>query len=72
MPTRMFWRLFDEIDRLRAEELMDEMPVHLVAMGGGAKELYGRLQRRLGEPFVYEAAGTLTDDARAALRRRFG
>lgn len=72
MPVRMFWKLFEEIDRLRAEELAEWMPVHMAAMGGGAKQLYARLQGRIGTPLVFEVTGGLTNEARERLRKHFG
>lgn len=74
----MFWTLFNEIDRLRAEEMADWLPVHLAAAGGGARELYDRLRQRVGTPLAFAVGGKpenapeLTDKARTRLRARFG
>lgn len=74
----MFWTLFNEIDRLRAEEMADWLPVHLAAAGGSARELYDGLRQRVGMPLGFvlgEEPGKvpeLTDKARAWLRARFG
>ncbi|WP_244592209.1 hypothetical protein [Azospirillum palustre] len=85
LPVRMFWTLFNEIDRLRAEEMADWLPVHLTAAGVGARELHDRLRQRVGTPFAFadlpdggpaggQAVGEpgLTEKARTRLRARFG
>ncbi|BAI75200.1 hypothetical protein AZL_b05370 (plasmid) [Azospirillum sp. B510] len=77
----MFWALFGEIDRLRAEEMADWLPVHLTAAGIGASELHDRLRRRVGTPLVFSSQPEdgradgqpgLTERARTRLRARFG
>lgn len=81
LPVRMFWSLFNEIDRLRAEEMADWLPVHLASAGLGVRELHDRLHRRIGAPLAFAQPSTdggageapgLTDEARARLRARFG
>ncbi len=81
LPVRMFWTLFNEIDRLRAEEMADWLPVHLTAAGVGARELYDRLRQRVGTPLIFadrpddgraDGEPGLTEKARTRLRARFG
>lgn len=81
LPVRMFWTLFNEIDRLRAEEMADWLPVHLTAAGVGARELHDRLRQRVGMPFAFadlpdggraDGEPGLTEKARTRLRARFG
>lgn len=81
LPVRMFWTLFNEIDRLRAEEMADWLPVHLTAAGVGARELYDRLRQRVGTPLTFadrpdggqaDKEPGLTEKTRTRLRARFG
>ncbi|MGY0777502.1 hypothetical protein ACW7BC_06405 [Azospirillum argentinense] len=72
MPIRAFWLLNDMIDRVRAEEVLEILPAHSVAMGGEhVKRIVKGLHSRLGRPQIVEKVTMSDEDIRKA-RRLFG
>ena len=72
LPVVSFWFFHAEIDRLRAEEILDWLPAHGAAMGG---EHVGRfadnLRSRVGQPIIFEQMEMAEEDKKKA-RRLFG
>lgn len=65
LPVRTFWHLSKEIDRIRADEIVEWLPAHASAMGGeGIQKLFDRLRERIGSPAVVEQKGIEERDLR--------
>lgn len=72
MPIRAFWLLNGMIDRIRAEETLEILPAHTVAMGGNhVGAIVEALHGRIGRPQVVETVRSSDHDI-AAARRLFG
>lgn len=67
MPVRSFWLMNRMIERVRAEEMLDWMPVHSTAMGGKHVEGIARdLKNRMGEPVIQDRIKASKTDVQRA------
>ncbi|SCW95661.1 hypothetical protein [Ancylobacter rudongensis] len=59
MPVRRFWFLLSQIDRLRAEDGLEQLALlAAVTNEEGYKSLHGSLGKQIGEIYVYEPIRT--------------
>lgn len=72
MPIRAFWKLNEMIDRIRAEEMLDWMPVFGTSMGGEhVQKVVNQLKERVGTPIIVEQL-EMDEADRQKLKRFFG
>lgn len=72
MPIRAFWFMSGQIDRIRAEETLDNMIGYSVIMGGKhVPKIVSGLRERVGRPIVVEQM-TIGNKDIEALKALFG
>lgn len=72
MPIEAFWDLNEQINRVRAEEILDWMPAFSIGMGGEhVPRIVSDFQNRVGRPTIVEAV-VISDKDKAKLRNLFG
>ena len=57
-PIRAFWKLFEKIDQISAEEDMRKLRVSAASSSGDSvKRLHGELTAKYGRPVIIEEVG---------------
>lgn len=72
LPLKTFWFLSHQVDRIRAEDMLDWMSPMSIGMGGEhVPRVAKKLKERVGNPMIMEAT-KLTRSAKEKLRAFFG
>lgn len=73
LPIRLFWFLSSQVDRIRAEEILDFMPALSTAMGGDhVKDVFEGFKQRVGQALVTETLKPVRSEIEAAKRKLAG
>ena len=67
LPITQFWELNDQIERLRAEDILAWLPAFATSMGGeGVEKIVDGLKQMVGHPMVIEKTTMSADDIQKA------